>query len=104
MNKIEIATKVAWSFLGKPYIWGGDDPMAGFDCCGLQVEILKSVGKLPRSGDWTAQQLMLMFGLVIPRQDNPKEGMLVFWHSSKNTNKIIHVEYCLNKINIHIFK
>jgi len=28
------------------YLWGGDDPLAGFDCSGFVIEILKSVGIL----------------------------------------------------------
>ena len=96
MNKLDVATEIAWSFLGKPYIWGGDDPCAGFDCSGFCIELLKSVGKLPRSGDWTAEMLYERFitdGVII---QFPLEGMLVFWHSRYDKNRIIHVEYCLD--------
>ena len=89
ISLIEAASKVAWSFLGKPYLWGGDDPMAGFDCSGYCIEILKSVGALPRSGDWTAAGLYGRF----PSTEIPHEGCLVFWAKG---NKIIHVEYCLD--------
>lgn len=89
------ATKIAWSFLGTPYIWGGDDP-SGFDCSGFCIEVLKSVGLLPRRGDWTAEQLMNFFRHK--RVDNPKEGCLVFWNSSTDPLKIIHVEYCLDDL------
>ena len=27
----EIALQVVWGFLGTPYLWGSDDPMADFD-------------------------------------------------------------------------
>jgi cell wall-associated NlpC family hydrolase len=86
----EIAERVAWSFLGKPYIWGGDDPIAGFDCSGFVIEILRSVGILPRAGDWTAAQLMDKFPIV----SNPTNGCLVFWENAEK--KVIHVEYCLD--------
>jgi len=92
MDQREIALKIAWSFLGKPYIWGGDDPMRGFDCSGFTIECLKSVGRLPRKGDWTAQGLFNLF-----RKDYCKEittGCLVFWGSS--IKKIIHVEFCID--------
>jgi len=88
MNK-QIATKVAWSFLGKPYLWGGDDPIDGFDCSGFCIEILKSVGVLPRGGDWTAAGLYRRF----TNRNIPQEGCLVFWHKN---NHVIHVEYCLD--------
>ena len=90
ISLIEAASKVAWSFLGKPYLWGGDDPMAGFDCSGSNVEILKSVGVLPRTGDWNAAGLYSRF----TRTETPHEGCLVFWEDGKG--RIIHVEYCLD--------
>ena len=88
-----IAKKIAWSHLGRPYLWGGDDPMAGFDCSGFVIEILKSVGILPRSGDWTAETLHSMFHPY--KEQAPYNGCLVFWHNS-SLSRIIHVEYCLN--------
>ena len=89
MTPKEVALKVAWSFIGKPYIWGGDDPVRGFDCSGFAIECLKSGGVLPRSGDWTAN---ILWGLF-PHVEHPCEGCLVFWGSSK----IIHVELCLDE-------
>lgn len=97
-ESIDIATEVAKSFLGLPYKWGGDDPMKGFDCSGFVIEILKSVGYLPRVGDWTAQSLYNMF--LNNHSAIAEEGMLVFWRrSTPNTPpyKIIHIEYILNK-------
>jgi len=67
--------------------------MTGFDCSGLCIEILKSVGVLPRGGDWTAQGLYDMwkeFGLLT----EPKSGCLVFW-KNKSKSRIVHVEYCI---------
>ncbi len=90
MLSSEIATRVAWSFIGKPYIWGGDDPMRGFDCSGFAIEILQSAGRLPRVGDWTAADLKKKF----PSVETPHEGCLVFWENA--AHKITHVEYCLD--------
>ena len=96
IDRHAIATKVAWSFLGKPYLWGGDDPVAGFDCSGFVIEILKSVGILPRRGDWSAAALAERFKATkLPLVQIPHEGCLVFWQNS-DESKIIHVEYCLN--------
>jgi len=61
-------------FLGKLYRWGGDDP-SGFDCSGLMIEMLRSVGRLPKSGDWSAAQLATMF----PAATALRPGVLVFW-------------------------
>lgn len=92
MNKVQLAEAIAMKFLGKPYFWGGDDPVQGFDCSGFVIEILKSVGKLPRKGDWTASALLQYFTDYVT--ENPEKGCLVFWQN--NEGKIIHVEFCLD--------
>ena len=89
----DIAKQVAIKFLGKPYIWGGDDPMNGFDCSGFCIEILKSVGLLPRNGDWTAQMLWDKF--KYREVERPYDGCLVFW--KHKSGKIIHIEYAINE-------
>ena len=89
-KKREIAIEIAKSYLGTPYIWGGDDP-EGFDCSGFAIEILKSVGILPRRGDWTAYQLWER--LKEFKAAKAKLGCLVFWQNKNG--KVIHVEFCL---------
>ena len=97
-RSVEMATKIAWSLHGLPYIWGGDDTIEGFDCSGLVIEILKSVGVIARKGDWTAKGL---YDLFLPHQVSvPKEGCLLFWKSATSKippYRIVHVEYCLNE-------
>ena len=91
-NKRKLAIKIAFEFLGRPYVWGGDDPIQGFDCSGLVVEILKSVGILSRVGDWTADGLYHQFEDKIV--DIASEGCLVFWFDENKKAK--HVEICIN--------
>ncbi len=93
MTQRETALKIAWHYLGTPYIWGGDD-FSGFDCSGLMVEILKSVGALPRGGDWTASGLWKSFKDKC-QVKKPGPGCMVFW-SNRAGAKIIHVEMCLD--------
>ena len=85
--------------------------MAGFDCSGFCIEVLKSVGLLPRKGDWTAHGLWHIFKTVYTATDSGhgdshsserpveemEEGCLVFWHSKHDSDRIVHVEYALNK-------
>ena len=87
---IGISTRLAWRFVGLPYLWGGDDPVAGFDCSGLCIELLKSVGRLPRDGDWTAAGLKERF----PETKVAQEGCLAFW--TWGGSRIAHVEYCIS--------
>jgi len=72
-------------FLGKAYRWGGDDPLVGFDCSGLMVEMLKATGRLPRDGDWSAAELANRFPVTAVL----KPGVLVFWNRG---GAIGHVE------------
>jgi len=67
--------------------------MAGFDCSGYVIEVLKSVGILPRKGDWTAQGLWARFKEY--PVDIPYEGCLVFW-KERQSSRAIHIEICLN--------
>lgn len=93
----KLASRIAWHFLGKPYIWGGDDPVRGFDCSGYVIEVLKSVGSLPRTGDWTASDLWARY--KSQRVARPHEGCLAFWRASGSANsKIVHVEYCVDEV------
>ena len=91
-SKRALAIDIAMRFIGTPYLWGGDDPVKGFDCSGFVIEVLKSLGKLPRSGDWTAEMLYPMF----PNVARPRGGCLVFWHAGSDRSRIIHVEMCIS--------
>ena len=86
------AVEYALNFRGVPYSWGGDDS-EGFDCSGLAIEVLKSVGAFPRGRDETANSLYKRYSsYIVPM---PYPGCLVFWGPS--VGRIRHVEIALNR-------
>lgn len=71
------AVRYAWAFIGLPYIWGGDDPIRGFDCSGLINEVLQAVGLTPHGSDLTANGLMIRYAQHVVARGYA--GCLVFW-------------------------
>ncbi|MFZ5980468.1 MAG: C40 family peptidase [Candidatus Zixiibacteriota bacterium] len=84
--------KTALSYLGTPYVWGGDDP-SGFDCSGFVVECLKSAGLTDEKEDFTAERLRKRFESY--RILKPRSGALLF--SLNNKGRAFHVVICLDE-------
>ena len=87
-TKREMFLAIAWRFLGTFYTWGGDDP-SGFDCSGLVIECAKSVGILPRRGDYRACDLWTRWKCYTVT--NPRPGDIVFYGRG---GEVSHVEIC----------
>lgn len=91
----------AKSFVGTPYIWGGNGPVSGFDCSGFVQYVLDSCGLDPK-GDQTAQGLYNHFikeenhhYRIYRRHINfLKEGALVFY--GKSTESITHISLAID--------
>lgn len=84
----------AMQFVGKPYMWGGDDPLAGFDCSGLAIELLQAAGVLPPKYDTTAQGLFLRCRGTDGIVTTADFGYLAFYGA--NEEKITHVAFCMD--------
>lgn len=80
------------SWLGVPYIWGGQS-RAGVDCSGFVQKILEMKGLDP-SGDQTAQTLRDHFEKFGHEVYPPSFGALVFY--GKKVTEINHVAICLS--------
>lgn len=83
---------VAKSFLGQPYVWGGESVAeGGFDCSGYVFNVLKGSGfNVSRT---TAQGYYNKFKDKRVN-DTPKSGDLLFF--GKSLNNITHVAIALN--------
>lgn len=96
MTQREVVLRVAWHYLGTPYIWGGDTSR-GFDCSGLVIECLKSVGRFARGQDTTADGLRRMYRKVDFRERLPAD--LVFWMRGP---RAIHVGIVLDPTDLYL--
>jgi len=91
--------QVAESHLNRWYIWGGDDPL-GFDCSGLVVECLRSVGWIGPNLDLSADGLWQMFQPdenTIPTP-GAGAGAMAFWFTGQRATHVaicLDSEYCL---------
>lgn len=77
--------KILEQQIGKPYIWRKQSPLVGFDCSGLVIYGLWSVGELPRV-DKSAQMLFdhyITQGNQVYGPNPPKRGDLCFFGASK---------------------
>ncbi len=77
--------KTAETFIGVPYLWGGNSVDTGFDCSGLTMTVYQLNGfDLPRhSGD------QFETGMPVEREEL-QPGDLIFFHTRGN-GKISHV-------------
>ena len=85
------------SQLGKPYIWGGQSPLIGWDCNGLIHWGLDSAG-LDTPTDRSAQGLFDWFDVHGERDPRPGAGVLAFY--GKSVAEITHVAFMLDRFRI----
>lgn len=85
----------AHKFLALPYEWGGDGRKnKGFDCSGLILEVLWSVGLMKGVKDATAQDIYSNFKLKNDGIHIQQHGNLIFF--GKGLNAITHIGITIN--------
>ena len=96
----QIILNYAYSFLGTPYRWGGDDPLLGVDCSGLVIEVLKAAGVYKGSFDTTAQGLYddLTKNKSAALTTSPAPMSIAFY--GKSVTHITHVAICVSPTHI----
>lgn len=95
-DAVSTLTNYLKHFIGVPYKYGGSNPISGFDCSGLIIEGLQSVGFLPHKSDYTAQSLY-NYLIMDNRAASPisiSEGCLVFFGKTKDS--IGHIGYAIH--------
>lgn len=97
MNPGQLLTEYALSFLGVPYIWGGQNRLVGVDCSGF-AQMIAQAGGIDPSGDQTAQALYDHFHRTSGIEGIPQWGAFAFYGES--VLKISHVAWCLNPYQI----
>lgn len=93
MNRRDLFLLVLYAQLGKPYRWGGDDAIQGFDCSGLVNEGAQAIGLIGRKEDRTAA---VWYEHAKPIAGTPEVGDLLFWKTADG--KVYHVETVYTKL------
>ncbi len=88
MTQLTFAIEYAWSFVGVPYEWGGDNPQ-GLDCSGFIGVILRGVGLMGNKEDLNASGIYKKFEDL--STDDPAMGCLVFYGA--DLDHITHIGF-----------
>jgi cell wall-associated NlpC family hydrolase len=86
----------AKSFLGIPYIFGGNNPIDGIDCSGLCCELLRASGQIGKE-DLSAQGI---FDLINKQSQTSKIQAGAFAFYGKSITEISHVAFHINKFQV----
>lgn len=92
----ETLIKYAYSFVGVPYVYSGNNPISGWDCSGFVNEVLKSMGVINWRLDLNAQGIKETLLKTNHESIFPicEEGSILFFGKSKNS--VSHVAIALN--------
>ena len=87
---IELGTSHMSYTIGTPYRWGGDDPINGFDCSGLVMEYLKTIGLAQENEDMSSATMAKTFAKRLKPEDY-EAGDIVCFASKSKPKTVNHV-------------
>lgn len=92
---MQLLMQYAWTLAARTrrYHFGGDDPIQGFDCSGLVMELMIAAGILQHGSDMNAQALCDHFSHN-GSFNSWGPGALAFY--GKDMRKVTHVAFCLD--------
>lgn len=90
----ELAIQYARQFIGTPYVWGGNNPLRGWDCGGFVCEVLRSCGILREREDLNSQMLYDRFRERAKPRALVEAGDLLFY--GQNASRITHVSLAVS--------
>ncbi len=90
---LELLKLYALQMVGRPYHFGGDDPLSGFDCSGVACEMLRAAGVVHYDFRTNAQGLYETIKAAGIKAE-PALGSLSFY--GKDEHSITHVGFCID--------
>lgn len=90
----ELFLQILMTYMHKPYIYGGKNPLQGLDCSGLACEVLAMCGLISTNEEMNAQQIHEHL-TATPYLNKADIGAFVFYGASKTA--IDHVAIFLDE-------
>ncbi len=84
----------AVTFMGTPYIYGGDNPLSGLDCSGFVQELLEASGELPFGTPKMNCQMLYNHYAKLDKSPGGGPGALAFF--GKDARSVVHIGFCVN--------
>jgi cell wall-associated NlpC family hydrolase len=86
----------AFSFVGRRYTWGGDDPMGGYDCSGYVQELLMAAGVVKRGTPKMSASMLFDHLSKNGTQGAGGTGAGAVAFFGPSARQINHVGFCLD--------
>lgn len=85
---VELGLSHVAHLIGQPYRWGGDDPINGYDCSGLVMEYLKTIGLAQETEDMNSATMAKTFAKRLKPEDYSAGDIACF--ASKSEPKTVN--------------